>query len=53
MVLNELIVFTVSTLGGCVVLDRTDFQQFPLWEGVVILKDFIVCSFYFGRVWWS
>ena len=68
MVLKELI-FTVSTLGGCGGLGRTDCLQFLLWEGVVILKEliFTVCtlggcdglertdfhSFYFGRVWWS
>ena len=53
VVLTELVFFTVSTLGGCGGLDRTDFQQFPLWEGMVILTDFIFCSFYFERVWWS
>ena len=52
MVLKELI-FTVSTLGGCDGLERTDFEQFLLWEGVVVLKELIVYSFYFGRVWWS
>ena len=51
------------------VLNRTKFEQFPLWEGVVILKEInfkfplwegvvvlkevIFNSFYFGRVWWS
>ena len=49
---NELI-FTVSTLGGCGGLERTDFSQFLLWEGVVVLKELILNSFYFGRVWWS
>ena len=52
MVLEELI-FTVSTLGGCGGLERTDFEQFLLWEGVVVLKELIFHSFYFGRVWWS
>ena len=65
MVLKELI-FTVSTLGGCGGLERTDFEQFLLWEGVVVLKELILNSFYFGvvlkvilnsfyfgRVWWS
>ena len=37
MVLKELIL-TVSTLGGCDGLERTDFQQFLLLEGVVDLK---------------
>ena len=52
MVLKELI-FTVCTLGGCDGLERTEFSQFLLWEGVVVLKELILNSFYFGRVWWS
>ena len=51
MVLKELIL-TVSTLGGCGGLKRTDFYQFLLWEGLVALKELIFNSFYFGRVWW-
>ena len=47
--------WTFSTLGGCGVrcggLERTDFEQFLLWEGVVVLKELILNSFYFGRVW--
>ena len=42
-----------STLGGCDGLGRTDFEQFLLWEDVVILKELIFNSFYFGWVWWS
>ena len=45
--------WTFSTLGGCGCLERTDFEQFLLWEGVVVLKELILDSFYFGRVWWS
>ena len=49
--------WTFSTLGGCGGrcggLERTDFEQFLLWEGVVVLKELILNSFYFGRVWWS
>ena len=45
--------FTISTLGGCGSLERTDFKQFLLWEGVVVLKELILNTFYFGRVWWS
>ena len=52
MILKELIL-TVSTLGGYSHLERTDFYQFPLWVGVVVLKNLIFNSFYFGRVWWS
>ena len=43
----------VSTLGGCGSLERTDFKQFLLWEGVVVLKELILNSFSFERVWWS
>ena len=52
MVLKELI-WTVSTLGGCGGVERTDFGQFLLWEGVVVMKELILNSFYFGRVWLS
>ena len=41
MVLKEL-VFTISTLGGCGSLERTDFKQFLLWEGVVVLNELIL-----------
>ena len=53
MVLKKLI-FTFSTLAGCGGLERTDFSQFLLWEGVVILKELILdtVSTDFG-VWWS
>ena len=37
-------------LAGCGGLERTDLQQFLLWEGVVLLKELIFHSFYFGRV---
>ena len=50
-------------MGGCGGLERTHFEQFLLWEGVVVLKELILNSFYlkelilnsfyFGRVWWS
>ena len=52
MVLKELIL-TVSTLGGCGGLERTDFNSFYFGLGVVVLKELIFNSFYFGRVWWS
>ena len=52
----------MSVLGGCNVLERTDFQeclcwedaneQFLLWKDVMFLKELIYNSFYFGRVWW-
>ena len=41
------------TVGGCAGLEGTHFKQFLLWEGVTVLKDLILNSFYFGRVWWS
>ena len=56
-------------LGGCVDLEITPFLQFLLWEelivwkelnckllyweGVVVLKEPIFNSFYYGRVSWS
>ena len=50
MVLKELI-FNSSTLEGCGGgLERTDFLTVLLWEGVVVLKELIFNSFYFGRV---
>ena len=52
MVLKELIL-TVSTLGGCGGPERTYFEWFLLWEGVVVLKELNFNSFSFGRVWWS
>ena len=33
-------------------MTRTDFEQFLLWEGVVVLKELILNSIYFGKVWW-
>ena len=38
---------------GCGGLERSDFEQFVLWEGVVVLKEVILNSLYFGRVLWS
>ena len=32
---------TVSTLGVCSGLERTDFSQFLLWERAVVRKEFI------------
>ena len=37
MVLKELI-FTVTTLGGFGGLERPEFKQILIWEGVVVLK---------------
>ena len=47
MVLRELI-FTVSTLGGCGDLERSDFEQFPFCAGEVVFKELILNSFYLG-----
>ena len=38
MVLIELIL-SVSDLGACGGLERTDIHQFLFWEGVVVLKE--------------
>ena len=35
------------------VLKELIFKQCLLWESVVVLKEVIFNSFYFGRVWWS
>ena len=58
VVLKEL-VFTISTLGWCGGrvwwcggLERSDFEQFLLWKGVVVLKELVFYHFYFGMVWW-
>ena len=37
------------TSGVCAGLERTDFKQFLLWVGVVVLKELILNSFYFGK----
>ena len=44
---------TISTLGGHGGFEVTDLSQFLCWEDVVVLKELISNSFYFGRVWWS
>ena len=38
----EELTITVSTLGGCAGLERTDFKQFLLWKGVVVLKELTI-----------
>ena len=35
------------------VLKELIFEQFVLWVEVVVLKELILNSFYFGRVWCS
>ena len=40
MVLKELSC-TISTVGVYCVLERTDLQQFLLWDYVVVLKELI------------
>ena len=63
------LISTVSTLGRCGSLEKTDFKQFLLWEAVAVLKELILTvstlrgggslertdlnSFYFGKVWQS
>ena len=50
MVLKELNL-TISTLEECGGLERTDFNIFYFGKVVVVLKELIFKSFYFGRVW--
>ena len=38
------------TLGGCGGLEGTDFQEFPVWEDVVVLKAMIFNKFYLKKV---
>ena len=50
MVLKELILNSI-TFRGCGGLERTEFEQFLISEGVVVLKELILNSFFFQRVW--
>ena len=50
-VLKELIL-TVSTLGGCGSLERTDFNSFYFRKGVAVLKELILTVSTL-RVWQS
>ena len=52
MVLKELTLNSFYCWDRCGVPERTDFEQLILWEGVVVLKELIFNSFYFGTVWW-
>ena len=52
LILKELIL-TVSALGGCGDLERTDFNSFYFGQGVVVLKELIFNSSNFGWVQWS
>ena len=45
MVLKELSFEMVYTLGQCSGPERTDFEQFLCWEGVVVLNQLIFNSF--------
>ena len=40
-------------MGDVNSMSPSDFEQFLLWEAVVVLKELILNSFYFGRVWHS
>ena len=40
--------WTVSTLKGCGGLERTDFEQFLLWDCVMVLKELVCYHFFFG-----
>ena len=51
-VLKELIL-TVSTLGRCGRLERTDFNSFYFGKGVLILKVLDLTVSTLGRVLWS
>ena len=54
MVMKDLVlknIYFQRGKGGCGGLERTDFEQFLLWEGVVDYKDLILIIFYFRRMW--
>ena len=40
---------SVFTLGGCDGLESTDFQQFSLWMGLVVLTGLINFDFLLGE----
>ena len=44
--MSVLLISSFKSLGGCGGLERTVF----IWEGVVVLKELILNSLYFGRV---
>ena len=44
MVLKELILNSFY-FGGCGGLERPDFKQFLLWEGVAVLKEMVFYHF--------
>ena len=51
MVLKNL-VLTVSTLAGCGGDERAYFETVSTLGGLVVKKELIFNSFYFGRLWW-
>ena len=44
--MSVLLISSFKSLGGCGGLERTVF----IWEGVMVLKELILNSLYFGRV---
>ena len=46
-----LLISSFKSLWGCGGPERTDFEQFLLCEGVVVMKELILNSFYSWRVW--
>ena len=51
MVVFKELIFNSFYLGGSGGLERTDFDQFPLWMGMVVFNELIFHNFYFQRVW--
>ena len=43
--MSFLLISSFKSLGGCGGLERTDFEQFLLWEGVMVLEELILNSF--------
>ena len=52
MVLKERIFKSFYSREGVADLERTDLNSCNFRRGVVILKELICNSFYFGWVWW-
>ena len=42
--------WTISNLGGCGDLERTDVQKFPFWEDMVVLKGMVRVVFHWEAV---
>ena len=55
--IKEILCIEISLIDSNVslphIMSFSLYQVVKVWEGVVVLKELILNSFYFGRVWWS